>query len=82
MAGKNQRGKQLFIIGNGFDRAHGLSTAYQDFYYYLSRDDATDADRAIEKFLIEHISNSDENNNGIWSNFEELIGYVVNTEQI
>ena len=48
MAGKNQRGKQLFIIGNGFDRAHGLRTSYQDFYYYLSRDGATGEDRALE----------------------------------
>ncbi|CAM3088351.1 bacteriophage abortive infection AbiH family protein [Sporolactobacillus spathodeae] len=27
---------KLFIIGNGFDLAHGLPTAYQDFHRYLS----------------------------------------------
>ena len=25
----------LFIIGNGFDRAHGLKTSYEDFHQYL-----------------------------------------------
>ena len=27
--------KRLFIIGNGFDMAHGLPTGYQDFHRYL-----------------------------------------------
>ena len=27
--------KKLFIIGNGFDRAHGLQTSYEDFHQYL-----------------------------------------------
>lgn len=27
--------KKLFIIGNGFDRAHGLRTSYEDFHQYL-----------------------------------------------
>lgn len=26
---------KLFIIGNGFDRAHGLNTSYEDFHQYL-----------------------------------------------
>jgi hypothetical protein len=25
----------LFIIGNGFDLAHGLKTSYEDFHQYL-----------------------------------------------
>ena len=25
----------LFIIGNGFDRAHGLKTSYYDFHQFL-----------------------------------------------
>lgn len=25
----------MFIIGNGFDRAHGLQTGYEDFHQYL-----------------------------------------------
>jgi len=25
----------IFIIGNGFDRAHGLNTSYEDFHQYL-----------------------------------------------
>lgn len=27
--------KKLFIIGNGFDKAHGLQTGYEDFHQYL-----------------------------------------------
>jgi len=29
----------LFVIGNGFDRAHGLNTSYFDFRYYLEEQD-------------------------------------------
>ena len=29
----------LFIIGNGFDRAHGLATSYVDFRNYLENED-------------------------------------------
>lgn len=33
----------LFIIGNGFDRAHGLKTSYEDFHDFLrSQYDVTD----------------------------------------
>ena len=41
--------KTLYIIGNGFDRAHGLETSYWDFRTYL-KDNA-------EEFLenLEHI---------------------------
>lgn len=28
---------KLFIIGNGFDRAHGLKTSYEDFHKYLKK---------------------------------------------
>ena len=27
----------LFVIGNGFDRAHGLKTSYWDFRKYLEK---------------------------------------------
>jgi len=30
--------KKLFIIGNGFDLAHGLPTTYEDFHEYLKRE--------------------------------------------
>ncbi|MGN0363530.1 MAG: bacteriophage abortive infection AbiH family protein [Bilifractor sp.] len=37
--------KTLYIIGNGFDRAHGLNTSYWDFRSYLQEN--------AENFLIE-----------------------------
>ena len=30
---------RLFIIGNGFDKAHGLPTGYMDFRDYLEKED-------------------------------------------
>lgn len=40
--------KKLFIIGNGFDRAHGLRTGYENFHKYLK---ATypDADENVDQ---------------------------------
>lgn len=66
--------KQLFIIGNGFDRAHNLETSYQDFYYYLSRSDATVDEKCLLNFLIDKISLHSEDSDVIWSNFEGLLG--------
>lgn len=37
--------KKLYVIGNGFDKAHGLKTSYWDFRCYLSR--------YAEEFLVE-----------------------------
>lgn len=35
----------LFIIGNGFDKAHGLKTSYWDFRNYL--------EKHAEEFLVQ-----------------------------
>lgn len=40
--------KKLFIIGNGFDRAHGLRTGYEDFHKYL-RETYSDADEDVDQ---------------------------------
>lgn len=41
--------KKLFIIGNGFDRAHGLRTGYEDFHKYL-KETYSDADEDVDRF--------------------------------
>lgn len=49
--------KKLFIIGNGFDQAHGLSTSYNDFRQYL---------------ISTYYSNSTDDECFCWGNIPEL----------
>ncbi|WP_278962843.1 bacteriophage abortive infection AbiH family protein [Mitsuokella multacida] len=70
-----RRKNQLFIIGNGFDKAHGLPTGYEDFYRYLARADADSDERALLYTLHEHIGEAfDENNTFLWNDFEKRLG--------
>ena len=36
MENKNNRGRRLLILGNGFDLAHGLPTKYNDFLKFCN----------------------------------------------
>lgn len=74
MTNKLRDNKQLFIIGNGFDRAHNLNTAYADFYYYLSKAVTMSDEQSLFHLLIEQIPLHDKNSDVIWSNFEEFLG--------
>ena len=49
--------KKLFIIGNGFDQAHGLPTSYNDFRQYL---------------ISTYYSNSTDDEYFCWGNIPEL----------
>lgn len=70
-----KRENQLFIIGNGFDEAHGLPTDYEDFYRYLARADENSDERALLYTLHEHIGEAfDENNKFLWNDFEKRLG--------
>ena len=70
-----KRENQLFIIGNGFDKAHGLPTSYEDFYQYLARADADSDESALLYTLREHIGDPfDDNDTFLWSDFEGLLG--------
>ena len=70
-----KRENQLFIIGNGFDKAHGLPTGYKDFYRYLARADADSDERALLYTLREHIGEAfDENSTFLWNDFEKRLG--------
>ena len=42
--------KTLYIIGNGFDIYHGVSSQYSDFKEYLSNEDSSLHD-IVEKFI-------------------------------
>lgn len=50
--------ENLFIIGNGFDKAHGLNTDYYDFYRYLSDSKGCD-EVALLDFLINYTELND-----------------------
>jgi hypothetical protein len=58
--------KVLFLLGNGFDRFHGMSTSYSDFEDYLdSKNDG------FPNALVSHL---DPCLKPDWSNFEDAIG--------
>ena len=59
--------KILFIVGNGFDLAHGLKTSFCDFKNYLQK-----GDESSKKFIdaLEQYTPLEKN----WSNIEEALG--------
>lgn len=57
--------KTLYIIGNGFDRKHGLPTSYFDFSRYCAEQ---------HKELYEQINHCLVDLNDNWSNFENALG--------
>ncbi|MED4287465.1 bacteriophage abortive infection AbiH family protein [Priestia megaterium] len=63
----------LFIIGNGFDRAHGLPTSYQDFYHYLL-DEYPYAAEVEPTFSIEGITMPD---GSIQFNKDEVVALLI-----
>jgi hypothetical protein len=56
----------LYIIGNGFDRFHGMPSGYGHFKDYVAEHD-TDLFNALEKYF-----NVDE----LWSDFENTLAYL------
>ena len=80
----------LFIIGNGFDIAHGIPTKYRDFREFIIKsypeaikyrdevafiEDIADVD--TEEFAAEILlSTMDKVAGDDWSNFEEALAYV------
>lgn len=57
--------KKLYIIGNGFDRHHGLKTSYYNFAKYLKAKD-------LELYnLIESYIFAPKSDNDLWWRFEE-----------
>lgn len=75
--------KRLFIIGNGFDIAHGLPTKYLDFRKFLEKDDFSFFERIFEIYkysfrrIIHPVTHEVLNLNGnedeydlLWKDFE------------
>ena len=59
--------KVLYIIGNGFDRAHGLKTDYKDFIKYCEKNQYNGNKELIERCL-------DDNGDKLWTQFEQSLG--------
>lgn len=62
--------RTLFIIGNGFDAAHGIQSGYGAFRDWLIAHRYMDDVIRLEKLFPE----TDGNNNLLWKEFEEAIG--------
>jgi hypothetical protein len=58
--------RKLYIIGNGFDIHHGISSKYSDFKDYVENNDRELFD-TLEKYF-----NTDE----LWSDFEETLAFI------
>lgn len=57
----------LYIIGNGFDRVHGLESSYTDFREWLRLHDAG---------LLSEVEAVWQNDSDMWSDFEQSLGVV------
>ncbi len=70
----NDLSSNLYIIGNGFDIMHGLSTKYEDFRKWL----VTNGDEQFVKLmnlLFPYAPDNDDNNeNWFWSDIENYLG--------
>jgi hypothetical protein len=58
--------KNLYIVGNGFDRYHGIPSGYGDFRRFVQSKDRKLHD-SLEQFF-----NADE----LWSDFEQTLAYM------
>lgn len=66
---------RLYIIGNGFDLAHGIKCSYQNFYKYVCENKSE-----LAMYINEYYSNVD-----FWNEFETALGeidakYIYETE--
>lgn len=72
----------LYIIGNGFDRYHGLDTRYQSFAIYLKNNYFEIYELFIQYFNLNDLDANDPNslNDPLWADFEnELAGLDFET---
>lgn len=67
----------LYVLGNGFDKAHNLKTDYENFEFFLRKNDINCYLNCIK--LIENYSKIHHNaitTNNLWKNFEENISNI------
>ena len=67
----------LYVLGNGFDKAHDLKTDYENFELYLRKKDINcylNCIKLIEKYSKIHHNTIIPNN--LWKSFEENISNI------
>lgn len=64
------KASKLFIIGNGFDRAHGMPTEYKDFRRWLVENNRFDVIQELQSAYPAKI----EDDYLLWSQFEKALG--------
>jgi len=64
----------IFIIGNGFDLAHGINTSYGSFKTFLQKESSSSKQPHV-KSLIEIITRSTTDKDS-WSDFETALGKI------
>jgi len=69
--------KILYIMGNGFDLAHGMKTSYEDFHQWLLDNGESSAVNRFES-LYPNITN----NEGRWCDVESALGSITLEEAI
>lgn len=74
----------LFIIGNGFDLAHGLHSKYSDFAKYCK---STEYYKCLYELLPLEFPKLSTNSSELWANFEEALGspdieYIKNHQNV
>ena len=68
----NTHSHSLYIIGNGFDLAHGMKTSWQDFYDWLKSNGYNP--------LITFCENNFSLETDLWQDFEKALGeYDLNS---
>ncbi|MDE6647023.1 MAG: bacteriophage abortive infection AbiH family protein [Prevotella sp.] len=69
---KEHEGNTLYIIGNGFDLHHGISSRFKDFCCWLKREDVKEEQFVRDMQIIFPHLNQEEAS--LWSNFEDALG--------
>lgn len=68
--------KTLYVIGNGFDKHHGISSSYYDFQNWIMTQSEKDVRFAFTIHQLEQFFNA---KNELWTQFEHSIGmYDIN----
>ncbi|AYW49647.1 hypothetical protein C7H83_03680 [Tetragenococcus halophilus] len=66
---------RLFVLGNGFDRAHCLNTDYSDFKKFVCEKEAGGGVYTVINNAEQNYINCG-NSSKEWKNFEELLGGI------
>lgn len=67
---------RLYIIGNGFDRAHGLATSYWDFRTYLERLHPNFLETFEQHYYIYPKDNEEYKKKLLWNQFETNLANI------